>query len=685
MAKVKYMITFFLFLTVFLFSGESYTFFLENFQEEYQQVGYFLPTGDKEENMNRHILRKAKEFDAEVFALEKEERGAYNRKVIIYGTDGTADILKEDWGIEEGVKKSFFSGKTEFVFEPFEKAGEKAMENCWYPDKTAEELYEMIWPGMVEYSGAYRNEPMKAAPQKVVAGVWLLAGLMIVLLTVYETAYGRKEQSVRMILGEDNRSLIKRRLIWDIGGLTVSIGAAFLILVPFTYPAFEFQTAVLCFGVLLLTNSGAVVFGMRMKRGMILRKQMSAGVPAMSMGLKALTAVLSILILSAALGLSAEGIRLYSQKDFYMSRADRAFIRVDYPYNYDRMQVQEGEGETPMLSADEQLADNLLRYGYQQLECSLFFKDDTAGEIAPAYGNRYIKANLSGLKPYREAISDDDWEKLCTKEGNYLLVSGRTDGEAVLSEYRSFWNLEGISEENFEGIIRYEDGLSVMARGLINTESDYTYRVKNPVIILDTYDYGKYETYPVSYKLRKAADYRGFFGRNAHYYMQFVSVKYDKQKIYDFAEVIGGDGLKPNFAEFSTVTEDKWFEELWALLNRGLLISVILAGVMVFLQLQITIVTLRILYQTKAKELTVKKVMGFSLFQRYRGFFLMTFVICCGALLASLSVYKIFNIGAAEYFLYGSIAVWAFDWAVLTVLSRNMDRRQIQKVLKGGF
>ena len=44
------------------------------------------------------------------------------------------------------------------------------------------------------------------------------------------------------------------------------------------------------------------------------------------------------------------------------------------------------------------------------------------------------------------------------KEGNYLLVSGRTDGEAVLSEYRSFWNLEGISEENFEGIIRYEDG-----------------------------------------------------------------------------------------------------------------------------------------------------------------------------------------------------------------------------------
>ncbi|MEE0515733.1 MAG: hypothetical protein UC961_08795 [Emergencia sp.] len=157
MAKVKYMITFFLFLTVFLFSGESYTFFLENFQEEYQQVGYFLPTGDNEKNMNRHILGKAKEFDAEVFALEKEERGAYNRKVIIYGTDGIADILKEDWGIEAGVKKSFFSGKTEFVFEPFEKAGEKATENCWYPIvQTAKRFFPNI-----AVSGIWKEFPKK--------------------------------------------------------------------------------------------------------------------------------------------------------------------------------------------------------------------------------------------------------------------------------------------------------------------------------------------------------------------------------------------------------------------------------------------------------------------------------------------------------------------------------------------
>lgn len=76
MVKVKYMITFFLFLTVFLFSGESYTFFLENFQEEYQQVGYFLPTGDNEKNMNRHILGKAKEFDAEVLPW-KRKSGAH--------------------------------------------------------------------------------------------------------------------------------------------------------------------------------------------------------------------------------------------------------------------------------------------------------------------------------------------------------------------------------------------------------------------------------------------------------------------------------------------------------------------------------------------------------------------------------------------------------------------------------
>lgn len=50
---------FFLFLSAFLFIGESYTFFLENFQNSYTQIGYYLPTGEAEEKMNEEIRKQA--------------------------------------------------------------------------------------------------------------------------------------------------------------------------------------------------------------------------------------------------------------------------------------------------------------------------------------------------------------------------------------------------------------------------------------------------------------------------------------------------------------------------------------------------------------------------------------------------------------------------------------------------
>ncbi len=125
MAKVKYIISFFLFLAVFLFIGESYTYFLENFQNSYTQVGYFLPTGESEQRMNSCILEKADDFGTSVFALEKKDQGAFSRTITIYASDGVKEVLRNEWNIKPGTVNSFFSGTTTLSFEPFEKATEK--------------------------------------------------------------------------------------------------------------------------------------------------------------------------------------------------------------------------------------------------------------------------------------------------------------------------------------------------------------------------------------------------------------------------------------------------------------------------------------------------------------------------------------------------------------------------------
>lgn len=683
MARAKYIISFFLFLAAFLFIGESYNYFLENFQNSYTQIGYYLPTGENEQHMNSDILEKANDFNASVFALEKTDAGAFSRTITIYSSDGVREILQDDWNIKSGNINSFFSGTTTFNFEPFEKATEKIMQNCWYPDKSPDELYEMVYPGMIDYSGAFRNEPVSNTSKIVVGGVWLIVLLALLLLTTYDISYGQKEQSIRIILGADNKILKRKKIILDLFGFSLSSILAFIILLPFTTPEFEFFISLVCFAFVLLVNTLLLIWKMRIKQKTPLKKYLSNKVLGFSMGLKCLTAILTVIVLSMTLGLSIEGIKLYSQKDYYEAQNNMIHADIAYPYDYDKMELFTGASEgRPPLNTKEQVQDNFLRYSYNKLDCSLLYSHSYK-KIAPRYGDKYIFANLQGLSSYKDFIPN--WEELCVNEGTYILLPEKYNVETVLNEFLSFGNILGISEKDITGIVTYKNGLSVVSEGRRDGEYDYSYQTKNPVIVLDTYDYGNLPLYEISYSLHEADPLNGVIYKNADFLMQFISVKKEYEQIYTFANSCGSDVINPNLIEFSIETVGDWFNGLWKLQNRSLLISVILTLLLLILEIQITTLVLRISYETHAKELTIKKVLGYSMLERYRGFFLLSGVICATSLIGALLIFLFLKIGIIQYMIYGSLIVWAIDWIILIVLTKKNDRLEIQRVLKGGI
>ena len=684
MAKAKYIISFFLFLAAFLFIGESYSYFLENFQNSYTQVGYFLPTGENEQRMNNDILEKARDFDTPVFALEKTDAGAFSRTITVYvSSDAVKERLQNDWNIKAGNINSFFSGTTTFYFEPFEKATEKVMQNCWYPDKSPQELYDMVHPGMVDYSGAFRNEPVANTSKIVVGGIWLIVLLAVLLLTAYDISYGRKEQSIRIILGTDNRILKQKKILLDLLGFSFSAIFAFIILVPFTTPEFEIFNSLVCFALILMANTLLLVWGMRIKKKTPLKKHLSNKVLGFSMGLKGLTAVLTVIVLSVTFGLSIEGIKLYSQKSYYEAQANVVHTDISYPYDYDRMELFTGSSDgLPPLNTKEQVQDNFLRYSYDKLDCSLLYSHSYK-KIAPRYGDKYIFANLQGLSGYKDFIPN--WAELCANEGNYILLPEKYNQEAVMNEFLSFANVLGISAEDITGVVTYRNGLSVVAEGRRDGEYDYSYRTQNPIIVLDTYDYGKLPLYEISYSLHDAEQLNGVIYKNADFFMQFISVRQDYERIHAFANSCGSDVINPNLVEFSIENVGDWFDGLWKLQNRSLLISVILTLLLLILEIQITTLVLRISYETHAKELTVKKVLGYSMIERYRGFFLFSGAICATSFIGALLIFLFFKIGMIQYMIYGSLMVWVIDWMILIMLTRKNDRLEIQRVLKGGI
>lgn len=676
MAKSKYIITFFLFLAAFLFIGESCSYFLENFQNSYVQVGYYLATGDSEKQMNRDISKQADAFHTAVFAMEKSEHGAFSRDITIYGDSGIENTLKKAWNIEPGTVSSFFSGTTTFAFEPFENAGEKAMENCWYPGGTQEQLQNMLHPGMEPYSGAFRNEPAGSTAGAVAAATWLVVLLAVLLLTAYDLSYGRKEQSIRVILGADNNNLRWRKIWSDVLGLSISYAAAFLILMPFTAPEFQMKVSLLCFAAILAANSFLAAWGMRMKVRTPRRGLLSNKILGLSMGLKGGVAVLTVLVLSVTIGLAVEGVKLYAQKGYYAGRQEYAHVDIAYPYAYEKMERASGvSSDLPPLDTPSQVKENFLRYSYRELDCSLLYSESYEA-VAPNYGEKYVYANLRGLEAYKEYIPR--WDYLCSHEGNYILVSEQENQEAVRMETLSFGNVIGLLEANLNGVVVYKNGLSISAEGRRDGEFDYTYRTRNPVVLLDTYDYGKLPALPARYSLREPEPVQGVLYKRAPFFMQFVSVRDDPARIGAFADTCGGEAIHPKLMEFSIVNVGQWFDGLWSLQNRSLLIAVIL-------EIQIASLVLRIIYEEKAKELILKKVLGFSMPERYRGFFALTGIICGLVFLAACVISLIFHIGVVWYFIYGSVLLWLLDWTVLALLAHKNDKTQIQRVLKGGI
>ena len=299
MAKTKSIIAFFLFLAGFLFIGESHTFFLENFQDRYVQVAYYLETGDSEDEMRQTILEKAEKYDTTGFALQKENQGAFSRTITVYGDETVQQTLKEDWGIEEGLTSSYFSGTTTFIFKPFIETTEKELQNVWYIGQTNEALFPMVFEEMVGYSGSIRNHPIPDVSEKVVAGLWFTLIITILLLTYYDTVYSKKEQKIRIVLGADSKQMMLQKFGMDTIGFSIAAFSALLVLLPFTNPLFRWNVSIIGFILLLISNGIIIVLGMKIGKHLQL-KSIASSVNAlrMSLVLKSAIAILTAMILS---------------------------------------------------------------------------------------------------------------------------------------------------------------------------------------------------------------------------------------------------------------------------------------------------------------------------------------------------------------------------------------------------
>jgi hypothetical protein len=682
--RAKFIIAFFLFLSAFLFIGECYTFVLQGFMEHYRYVPYTLNYEEDPEELRALVLSESEKYALPMFSVRMERGGAFSNTITVYGDEDALEALNKDWGIETGVKSSFFSGKTTFICKPLSDAPTKQILNNSYYIATRDEIAPMLASYLGANTGGYNRNGMPDESRSIVLTVWCVVALVILLLSYYDTVYSRKEQIVKIVLGADARLLTLRKIVTDLCVYTAGALAAILLIRLFTNSFFRWEVSLASFVALLILDAGVLAFGMRTGDKLRIRAAVSAKKAlTMSVAIKWFVALLTVIVLSLAIGLTVSGVQLYVQKDSYAEMKDVAHVSVNYPFDSEKMEMSEfWAGDNPPLATYEQITDNFLRYSYRSLNCSMMIYDASIAGMELQWTDKVLIANINGLTPYKSAFPN--WDEMTSKEGCYLLVPEGLDPAQVKREFTEI----DFSDSREYSAFPYSENISVIAENHHpQLEYRYTFELKNPVILLDTVDYGAMPLYPPTYELQQQDEKYGFIGdpQNQNYLSQFSKMNNDPATIRSFAAELHSDIIDPALMEYEIIDVYDWFKELWALQNRSLLIAVILTLMALALEMQISAIVLRLEYEVNAQELTIKRVMGFSVFERYKNLFAITVIICAACFTGAVIVAAYFKIAIVSYLAYGSAAVLVIDLTMLSIMIKRNDRVQIQRVLKGGL
>ncbi|WP_214767956.1 DUF1430 domain-containing protein [Exiguobacterium sp. s145] len=123
---------------------------------------------------------------------------------------------------------------------------------------------------------------------------------------------------------------------------------------------------------------------------------------------------------------------------------------------------------------------------------------------------------------------------------------------------------------------------------------------------------------------------------------------------------------------------------VWEAAKRLMNMNLVFAALIISLELLIIVTVLKLEYQVNALELFVKKVIGYSIWQKNRRLVLYTLgVTSFSTVTVTLAAY-IFAIGHPLWLLSGGGLLVVLEGIVLVGLIRKIERANIQRILKGG-
>jgi hypothetical protein len=671
---VKFLFVAFLFMIGILLNSELFQDYLLHFETPLPYMTFMLPQHIDQIEMIDDFYTTAQANSLSLLVPVRTEHTAFSSTLDIYYIgDEIPDLLRGKFNLNETTYSSFFSGEVTVCFDEFREIPDITLAEKYMFVGDEESLQIFKSEMLAKYGGNMPFNPgyEKTDDQNMLYGIFVLIGGTLLLLTYYEILQLRKEVLVRISMGERRSVLILKNAITD----TLVLGSIFFTVIfsflPFTNTLYQIKLSLTSFSVITLLNAllYLLLCGKNVRRAFANSGYVKSLLSA-SVGLKSVSLVITTIAIGANIVSIEQAIRYRLQEGFFKEREDYYYVDLLFKADsFDPADVDEAYYKTRIMY--EEIYRKFYHTGNIQIYSSVY--GNAEGNNEGIYLNKNTKEYLLKAVPELRNFALDEGKIYFIFPQNMYDEMTRENGNNIESTLahmlRNFGEI--LYDFDYETYV-YQDDSDIIVLGGGNSSSYTSYYERNPILMLNNMD-ERNTTYSMESERGGSFSLRPYIG---------AMYKVDAEEVLTFAEQFGFNRDVDKW-RITNVYEKYLYH--WNIMKRLLTISVILTLLMLLLEIMLIIVIIRLQYSVNAIELSVKKVLGYSLWERTKGMLMLTLITGILSGIATTVANYHLRIANSILLICAYMVIIVIETAIVLLYARKHERHHITKILKGGI
>lgn len=641
MKKIKFVLFFIITAIGFIITTESFQLYISGFYDfKYSQLIPFTDLFSEEDVSN--INSAAKKYNVTPF-LYNDSYSENTEMIDIFTDKNGEQILSEKRELKPKTYFSFFNGKTEIKYYNLDKIANnnKITEKGIFvigEDKDIESFNKEL-KNTYDCHFDKINRNTYQTYKLTCNIIWIVICAFAGMIILYDNRISKKELIIRSLYGESNIKLVVHKcceglITWFLV-FAINILIAYFIL----HRTIINKAIIILFIFLVLMNTILSISLLFCNYSQVIKnKKYNKFLLSFNYIFKIISTTICVLMVSANLIIATESYTVYKQKDFFEQHKDYCYINpvVSLIGRPDEIEIQ-NKFYTQFIN------------DFKVIRFSSFYDfENTTVYYANYYALDYIK------KEIRELNNTDI-------EGKVFIAFPKTN-EMPENELKHIVNdfLCDVSLEDIK-IIKYDYNVNILNfdQNHINT----SFYVKNPSLILDG---------------RKNPETLKATTESINLGINNFLFRVDNKKLDQFYK--DNEIANPFIL---TNCYDKYLET-YNTYKKLLVLSGVLSIIVVFLELLIIYMVLKIEYEINSMELALKKVSGYSVFKRVKKLITITLISSVVSVCIAILIAHKYKIGSIQSVIIGGCVLIILEFLMIIFRVKHFEKTNIQKILKGG-